>query len=264
MMNRVQFCFGVALLFGIALAGPRLLQAQQPADVASDFGGLYGQGVNAYFAGRSSDAESHLSQALALNPHDPRAYYFRALSLLRLGRLDEARGDMMVGASLEAQRPNRFGVGRALERVQGGHRLTLEQYRRQGRAFAASTASMALPRQSQPARAQVADDSFVLRNRIVVPIDRLLEEGGPRPLSADELAARRQRTNSRPAQRATRPVEAPASARVGDDPFGDDPADAVAEDAAPSERMPSQPAETADEPVADPAVEAELNPFDDL
>ena len=44
---------------------------------------LYDQGVNAYFAGGSCQADALLSEALTFNSQDPRAYYFRALSLLR-------------------------------------------------------------------------------------------------------------------------------------------------------------------------------------
>ena len=58
----------------------------------------YGEGVHAYFAGNSQQAEAALSQAMVLNSQDPRIYYFRALSLLRQGRTAEARGDMLVGA----------------------------------------------------------------------------------------------------------------------------------------------------------------------
>src|SRR5262245_22599251 len=71
----------------------------------------YGDGVHAYFRGNASRAEESLSSAMALNSQDPRYYYFRALSLLRQGRTAEARGDMQVGAALEAQRPGRFAVG---------------------------------------------------------------------------------------------------------------------------------------------------------
>jgi hypothetical protein len=260
-MNAIQRSFGLGLVIGFALAGANSLHAQQPAVVADDFGSLYAQGVNAYFAGRSSDAESFLSQALAFNPQDPRAYYFRALSLMRLGRLGEARGDMMVGASLEAQTPNRFGVGRALERVQGANRLTLERYRRQGREFAASAPNLTNQRVAQPSRPVVSDDGYVLRRKVVIPLDRLLDEGGPRPLSADELASRRHRTSSPPPARSTPPVQAPAASNAADDPFRDD--TGGERPAATGPRL-SQPVEPAEEPPAEPAAEEDVNPFGDL
>ena len=149
----------------VALA-PQALSGQQ----TSELNRLYGQGVNAYFAGRSNEAESNLSQALAIEAEDPRIYYFRALSLLRLGRLDEARGDMMVGASIEARHPQRFAVGKALERVQGGHRLMLERYRREARsqqvALKPAQPSQRFRRQPPQAKSQ---DEHVLRRRIVIP-----------------------------------------------------------------------------------------------
>jgi hypothetical protein len=96
-------------------------------------GATYARGVDAYFSGNSAEAEQYLSQAVAELPDDPRPYYFRALVLLRSGRRDEAVSDMQIGAAVEAGRPRQFAVGTALERVQGGDRLLLEQYRREAR-----------------------------------------------------------------------------------------------------------------------------------
>ncbi len=195
MIDNFARYLGVVLAVGCAAMVPTSLNAQEPSDLSR----LYGQGVNAYFAGRSSEAEAHLSQALAIDGEDPRLYYFRALSLLRMGRLEEARGDMMVGANIEVQRPQRFAVGRALERVQGSNRLMLEQYRRQARSQAAAvsaqttpataTTQLQLPPRRQPQQASF-NDQAALRQRIVVPLDRLLGPGAPQPLSADELAQR--------------------------------------------------------------------------
>jgi hypothetical protein len=97
---------------------------------------LYGRGVDAYFSGDTTNAELFLGQAIAELPDDPRPYYFRALTLLRSGRQADSQSDMEIGASLEARRPKQFGVGKALERVQGSERLVLEKYRRQGGAAA--------------------------------------------------------------------------------------------------------------------------------
>jgi tetratricopeptide (TPR) repeat protein len=171
MMTIFARYLGVVVAVGCAAMASSSLNAQEP----SDLNRLYSQGVNAYFAGRSSEAESNLSQALALEGNNPLLYYFRALSLMRMGRVDEARGDMMVGANLEAQAPQRFAVGRALERVQGSYRLMLEQYRRQARVAAAAAPRQATqlePRQTpqlrrQPQQASFNDDA-VLRQRIAV------------------------------------------------------------------------------------------------
>jgi hypothetical protein len=219
---------GVVLVAGCAAIVPASLAAQEPSDLSR----LYGQGVNAYFAGRSSEAEAYLSQALALDSEDPRLYYFRALSLLRLGRADEARGDMMVGANIEAQRSQRFAVGRALERVQGGHRLILEQYRRQARSEAAAASGQIAPATTAPQRQPPAarrlqqasfNDEVALRRRIVIPLDRLLGPGAPQPLSTDELSQlTRQTIGSQPVPPQPTGAAVPPTT-ASEDPFRDDP-----------------------------------------
>src|SRR5437588_8071481 len=103
------------LIAALILAGPISLRAQD-SDIA---GTLYGQGVESFFAGRSAEAGAYLSRAIAINPDDPRAFYFRSLSRLRTGRQAEAQADMQTGADLEALQPNRFAIGKAMERVQG-------------------------------------------------------------------------------------------------------------------------------------------------
>jgi hypothetical protein len=220
MMYIARYLAPVLSVCLVALA-PQALCGQQ----TSELNRLYSQGVNAYFAGRSSEAESNLSQALALEAEDPRIYYFRALSLLRLGRLDEARGDMMVGASIEARHPQRFAVGKALERVQGGHRLLLERYRREARSqhVALKPAQPSQRVRRAPPQAK-SHDEHVLRRRIVIPLDRLLGPGGPEPLTAEELS---QRTGRALQTRATPPQptrEAAGPVVTTDDPFRDDPA----------------------------------------
>ena len=123
---------------------------------------VYGRGVDAYFAGNSSEAEQLLGQAIGEFPDDPRPYYFRALTLVRAGRSDEARSDMEVGAMLEARHPKQFAIGSALERVQGGDRLLLEEYRRKGREAAAIDRGNPIRSQRELQHPQF-DDSRVLR-----------------------------------------------------------------------------------------------------
>jgi hypothetical protein len=155
---------------------------------------------------------------MALDSQDPRTYYFRALCLLRMGRAAEARGDMIVGAALEAQRPKRYAVGTALERVQGHDRLTLEQFRRQARLDAAPSGpvtNQVIQAQSLPDR-----DADVLRQRVVIPLDQFLEAGVPTPLS-DAVAAPSETPRTfvePPSPEPTVPM--PPSAT--DDPFRDD------------------------------------------
>ena len=122
-------------LFGYATILAALLWTSAACgQITGPAGATYARGVDAYFSGSSAEAERYLGQAIAELPDDPRPYYFRALVLLRSGRRDEAISDMQIGAAVEAQRPRQFAVGTALERVQGGDRLLLEQYRREARA----------------------------------------------------------------------------------------------------------------------------------
>lgn len=95
---------------------------------------LYAQGVQAYFAGNSHRADTLLSEALAQNARDPRAYYFRGLARLRSGRRYEGEQDLRMGAAIEAgYRGRPLAMGHTLERVQGGDRLLLERIRREAR-----------------------------------------------------------------------------------------------------------------------------------
>ncbi len=95
---------------------------------------IYGRGVHAYFAGRTSEAEKYFSQAIDSGSTDPRPYYYRAMVRLNQGRKFEAENDMRMGADYEARNPGmKSSIGRSLQRVQGPGRRTLEQFRRQAR-----------------------------------------------------------------------------------------------------------------------------------
>ncbi len=186
------------------------------AQVTNDANRLYGQGVHAYFAGNSAQAEVCISSALELKTDDPRYYYFRALALLRMGRTAEARGDMLVGAQLESQHPNRFAVGTALERVQGADRLMLERFRRDARADAGL--STVEPPAITPGRVPTTTDSdaAVLRRKLMIPLEQFLQPGGPQPVLDDRTSpiALPQPTFVP----ATKPANSP------ENPFQDDPA----------------------------------------
>src|SRR6476660_3099543 len=207
-------------------AAPSALRAQS-ANVA---GVLYGQGVEAYFAGQMADADSCFSRAISLDATDPRAYYFRAMTRLRNGRDDDARMDMQSGADMEAKQPNRFAVGKALERVQGSGRLLLEKYRDVARMSQAV-------KTIQPSPVQ-APDTGVLRERRVVPLDELVQPGVPRAIAVPETAPANPAPLGEPAGKppaienatttpaVTPPATAPAAPKGAapaddDSPFGD-------------------------------------------
>jgi hypothetical protein len=93
--------------------------------------------VHNYYSGNSSAAISDLSAAIDAGSRDPRAYYFRALAEMKMGSLGNAEADMRMGAILESADSTQFyPVARALERVQGPARATLERYRSLARAEA--------------------------------------------------------------------------------------------------------------------------------
>jgi hypothetical protein len=218
---------------------------------------LYGRGVHAYYAGQNAEAEKLFSAALAESANDPRILYFRALARLRLGQSTAARSDMANGAALEARQPGRYAVGAALARVQGGDRLLLEQFRQQARTKAAANRRPPLDQ---------ADEAAVLRNRIVLPIDELLNPDGPRPLTAEEIARRAAAIKAiREASAATTPATVAAAPEA--DPSATPGATAANNAAAPTASaavVPPQPTElpeaeemTAAEPEAESTPPAE-------
>jgi hypothetical protein len=209
----------------------------------------FGDGVNAYFAGRCGDAEAHLSHAVGDDAENPAVYYFRGLARLRCGHICEARDDMQIGAALEAVHPGR-SVGSLLERVQGCDRLLLEKYRGESRANAqyireSMSASIA-PTEHYVAPPSIAGpDHEVLRERIVVPLDELLLPEGPRAHAAG-MAENWPDAPRSTAPPATATSEAPPSPE--NNPFDDDAAEA-------------SPPSTPDEPAPTPPA-AEENPFE--
>lgn len=111
-------CLAVAL-------GAATTSAETP--LSRDF---LGSGMHAFHAGSYQESIQDLTAAIDAGSQDPRAYYFRALALLQQGQEEEAIANMQEGALLESGGPGGIVVGRSLERVQGKHRLVLEQYRR--------------------------------------------------------------------------------------------------------------------------------------
>jgi Flp pilus assembly protein TadD len=90
---------------------------------------MYSLGRAAYFAGDLAKAQKVLDEVVKQGSTDPRAYYFRGLSLHGLGRIDEAKADFTQAVTLELNPNSRIDVSRALERVQGPARRALESHR---------------------------------------------------------------------------------------------------------------------------------------
>ena len=91
---------------------------------------FYGNGVHDYYQGDYAGAQAALTAAIDGGTNDPRAYYFRGLTYLQLGRISEAEADFKTGAEREVgDSSGVYPVNRSLERIQGRSRQFLEQYR---------------------------------------------------------------------------------------------------------------------------------------
>ena len=196
------------LLFGLVVAaiGATFACAAPDSGTRSE---AYGRGLAAYFSGNCAAAEPLFLVAMDEDAKDPRPYYFRGLCLLRQGRGEEARSDFMIAAALEARSRGGYAVGKALERVQGGDRLVLEQYRWQMRTNAVAANNSGQPIAERRASLAMHTDVGALRQAVSVPLDRLVE-----PVSLAELAD--------VAAAAPRTTAAGAAAPIGN-PFNDDP-----------------------------------------
>jgi tetratricopeptide (TPR) repeat protein len=91
----------------------------------------FAKGLRFYFDRRYEDAERELLEAVHYSDQDARYQYFLGLArLAQQGKRDMALEDFRQAARLEKQdRPNRFAVSAALERVQGPARRILNEIR---------------------------------------------------------------------------------------------------------------------------------------
>lgn len=90
---------------------------------------MYSEARSAYFRGDLARSQRILDEVVKQGSQDPRVYYFRGLTLQGLGRTDEAETDFDRAVDLEVAPGSRIDVDRALERVQGQARQTLEARR---------------------------------------------------------------------------------------------------------------------------------------
>lgn len=117
----------VGAAFGGAARGQQLTIESLPLAAA------YGSGVHGFFSGAYDRAYEDLSTVIDAGSTDPRAWYFRGLAALQLGRSDEAEADFAEGARRESETGGGWPVARSLERVQGNARLQLERHRTRAR-----------------------------------------------------------------------------------------------------------------------------------
>ena len=250
------------------------------AQQSSALSAVYGRGVHAYFAGKSSLAEQHFTQVIQAGSTDPRPYYFRAMVRMRSGRKFEAENDMRVGAGFEARNPgSQQSIGRALQRVQGPDRRTLEAFRRQARLD-----RLQKNRQQTRQRYEQIErrGPAVLRQAVPVPLEQSVEPPqAPAPVGSGAKAgsatkegsttragsASKQGSGTREGSEAIAgsgmkpdpddPFGAPAPVTPEDDPFG---APTPSPEPAVPTQIPTQPAQQPI-PQSESAPAADDDPF---
>lgn len=195
-----------------ALVGGAVAHGQTAVEMAP-LAAAYGSAVHAFFAGDYDRSHELLTTAIDAGIEDPRAWYFRGLSALRLGRTDEAEVDFTEGAERESSRVGRWPVSRSLERVQGADRLRLERHRVRARV-----AALQRDRESFRRRYSELDEAQpeVLRRR--VPTTPPRDTDSP---FGDEVAPETIPTPPEPGvEPATPPEPAAAPIKLEADPFG--------------------------------------------
>lgn len=178
----VLWC-GIAGLPSPALSGPT---TADPMPLATAFG----SGAHAFFACDYQRAYDELSNAIQAGTEDPRAWYFRGLAALRLGRVDEAEADFSAGAERESRGFGTWPVSRSLERVQGPDRLTLERHRARARVAMLQQRREAIERRYSGVDS-VGDDVLRRRRPVERPdrggADNPFEERGPAADGAERM-----------------------------------------------------------------------------
>jgi len=200
----------VLTVLGVAClsSGPAAV-AGLPGDDPLAIKDAIGRGMHDFHGGDFDRAYDEFTNAIEAGTADPRAYYFRGLAALRLGRTGEAEADFAAGAEREAVDGSTLRVSRALQRVQGCDRLALERFRTRARLAGLQRDNEAAARRYST----IEDPSGELLRR------RRPEDVGPELLPP----RRRDGVEEVPAPRARpgRAVEDEKPATEGDDPFGD-------------------------------------------
>jgi hypothetical protein len=245
---------------------------------------LYGDGVHAFHRGEIAHARAQFDKAIHQGSRDPRVFYYRALTNLQYGDQAMADQDIRTGVSFELQGLGTYDIGRALERVQGPHRLQFEQQRRDIQLAMSSRPLQAPPVEPYlqpsviderpladevpgPALDPFRDDDELTSDATDLDLDATMpaEEA---PAVAPEVAPE-DPFGEEMAEPAAQPIEQPAAEPAADaDPFGMDAAedDPFAADAAEDDPF-AEPADAAaeEDPLgAEPSAEeapAEEDPF---
>ena len=209
----------------------------------------YGSGVHAFFTGDNITAHERLTTAIKGGSKDPRAFYFRGLVYMKLGRGPEAVMDFRHGAELESKDFNQFyNVGKALERVQGEARIKLERYRVKARMAALEEAERIRKARYEAIR---REEARVLREQALAAPKEPIKPAPTAPAEEDNPFTVPEEENpfavpeKKPAaQPDKKPVDKPLD-EGEDDPFADGPKEKPAEEEkpAPDDPFADEPAE---------------------
>lgn len=239
----------------VVLAGGLVAFCAATASAGSAvLGQEYGSGVHAFFTGDNIVAHERLTTAIKGGSKDPRAFYFRGLVYLKLGRGPEAVMDFRHGAELESKDFNRFyNVGKALERVQGEARIKLERYRVKARMAALEEAERIRKARYEAIR---REEARVLREQALAAPKEPIKPAPTAPAEEDNPFAVPEEENpfavpeKKPAAQPDKePAEKPSD--EGDDPFADEPKEKADEGDKPADEEEPVP----DDPFADEPAE---------
>ena len=228
----------------------------------------YGSGVHAFFTGDNIAAHERLTAAIKGGSKDPRAFYFRGLVYLKLGRGPEAVMDFRHGAELESKDFNQFyNVGKALERVQGGARIELERYRVKARMAALEEAERIRKARYEAIRREEArvlrEQALAAPKEPIKPVPTApAEEDNPFTVPEEEnpFAVPEKKPAAQPDKK---PADKPSDEE--DDPFADGPKEEADEGDKPAdEEEPAPDDPFADEPAEEkPEKPAEKKPAEE-
>jgi hypothetical protein len=223
----------VVMALAVALAGGTVVAAEFAGEEPLAVRDAVGAGIHAYHAGDFHRAYDDLTNAIEAGAEDPRAYYFRGLAALRLGRTSEAEADFTTGADRELATGGIRRVSLSLERVQGPDRLTLERFRSRARLGALQRERDAFGRRYSTIEDASSDVRRRRRPEDIRP-DLVAPGGaatGSQPsVGIEEVPAPAAKPAS-PAIPAQKPAQKPGktfeddAAGEGDDPFADEPAE---------------------------------------
>ncbi len=248
----------------VALAAAFLTALHASAHAQNDIlSTIYGKGVHSYFDGRYAEAHEYLTTVIDAGTKDPRCYYFRGLSYLKLGREPEAKLDFARGAELEMADTTRFyNVSKALERCQGRARALLERYRADARVAAFRQRERI--RYERYERIRRVEPDITLQP-VTEEQDAPADDENPAPgindepkaeeMPAEDASAEEMPAEEEPAEEDPAPEgeEMPAEETPAEeDPFSEDQdsEDAEAEDAEADDPAAEEPAAAAEDPSA--------------